>query len=112
LQHLLLQLDNAFFSMLCSLSTILKRSKVSKHSKRLALKKTPHSWSLLLGINAGTQGTGMEQSTKVEWTKVPQQGPKVKAKHSKEVMGGLPHSIVNEWQPHNKYENKYNPIDV
>jgi hypothetical protein len=65
-----------------------------------------------LGIDAGTQGTGTEQSTKVTWTKVPQQGPKVKVKHSNEVKDGLPHSIVNEWQPHNKYENKYNPIDV
>jgi hypothetical protein len=67
---------------------------------------------MMLGIDAGTQGTGTEQSTKVEWTKVPQQGPKVKVKHSKEVKGGLPHSIVNEWQPHNKYKNKYKPIDV
>jgi hypothetical protein len=49
----------------------------------------------VLGIDAGTQGTGTEQSTKVEWTKVPQQGPKVKVKHSKEVKGGLPHPTVD-----------------
>jgi hypothetical protein len=66
----------------------------------------------VLGIDAGTQGTGTEQSTKVEWTKVPQQGPKVKVKHSKEVKGGLPHPTVDGWQPHNKYKNKYKPIDV